>query len=277
MPHEYINPYRLFYGAIIPNWLMKRREISASAKQIYARLAQFAGEKGYCVPKIDTLADETGESTRNVIRGIKQLENVKLISKTRRGLNRSNRYYFLKHSWMEWIPEEVINPDVKDREPAQKTVNPGSDNLSHPEVTSCHHGSDKLSLLEVPLLSLPNVLRESFEENQYKRINNVSLDFKKLSLKQKTGALMNGYETNLVIDQDVLVSRFSDFGFEPLRVWAAILSSRGAKNPAGCFVSLLGDPKTSFSDDILQEAKSVMNSKALSAEEFADLFAGNRT
>ena len=43
---QYINPYKLFQGGFIPNWLMERKseEINPNAKLVYSRLLQYAYE-----------------------------------------------------------------------------------------------------------------------------------------------------------------------------------------------------------------------------------------
>jgi hypothetical protein len=46
-----INPFRLFVGSMIPNWLQCRPEVSQGAKLAYARLAQYAGKDGGCLPE----------------------------------------------------------------------------------------------------------------------------------------------------------------------------------------------------------------------------------
>jgi hypothetical protein len=55
-----INPYKLFVGSFIPNWLLKREEISQGAKLCYARLCQYAGEDGECYPSQKKLAEALG-------------------------------------------------------------------------------------------------------------------------------------------------------------------------------------------------------------------------
>jgi uncharacterized phage protein (TIGR02220 family) len=60
------NPYRMFVGAFIPNAIMEHPGLTSSAKLLWARLALFAGEKGYCWPSQETLADSIGVSVRTV-------------------------------------------------------------------------------------------------------------------------------------------------------------------------------------------------------------------
>ena len=95
------NPYKLFVGSMIPNWLMRRTEISANSKLLFARICQYAGEDGEAYPSQVTLAKELGMPTRNMQRALEELRKNGLIEAKRRGAGRSNGYIFLTHEWME--------------------------------------------------------------------------------------------------------------------------------------------------------------------------------
>ena len=94
------NPYLMFVGSFIPNWILCRKEIHSNAKLVFARLAQFAGPDGRCYPKRSTLACECGMSKRTVDRAIAQLKQFKLIEVERQGFDKPNRYFFIEHEWM---------------------------------------------------------------------------------------------------------------------------------------------------------------------------------
>jgi len=113
---KYINPYRLFVGSVIPNWLLQRKEISPGAKLCYARLCQYSGKNGLCYPKQVTLAKELGCSRSQVIRYLKELVKQGLIEKVRVGLQRANRYKFLRHNWMQLKPSHVRHLDVAQKQ-----------------------------------------------------------------------------------------------------------------------------------------------------------------
>ncbi len=100
-PPRRINPWRMFVGSMIPNWLQCRREISQGAKLAYARLAQYAGKGGDCFPRQITLAAELGVSERTANEYIRALVKSRLIEKERLGLGLSNRYFFLDHPWIQ--------------------------------------------------------------------------------------------------------------------------------------------------------------------------------
>ncbi|MDA8083861.1 MAG: helix-turn-helix domain-containing protein [Nitrospiraceae bacterium] len=109
---KYINPYNLFVGSFIPNWLLKRTEISPGAKLCYARLAQFAGKDGECFPGQSTLASEIGTGERQVRRYLSELEESELIETVQAGLHQTNHYRFLWHPWMEG-KDKKKNPSGK--------------------------------------------------------------------------------------------------------------------------------------------------------------------
>ncbi len=90
----------MFTGAMVPNWLLCRRELSQGAKLCYARLCQHAGEKGYCWPGQEILAAELGVGERQVRSYLHELRGFALISVEQRGLKKSNRYFFLDHPWI---------------------------------------------------------------------------------------------------------------------------------------------------------------------------------
>ncbi|SHF50612.1 Helix-turn-helix domain-containing protein [Fodinibius roseus] len=108
-----INPYKLWNGSFVPEWLMPRTEISQGAKLAYARLARFAGKNGYCNPKISTLAAEIGVSDRQCSTYLNELVEYELIAKKQRGLGKSNEYHFYSHKWME-LPSEVSEASGQD-------------------------------------------------------------------------------------------------------------------------------------------------------------------
>jgi len=104
-----INPFMLFIGAFVPNWLLIRPEISPGEKLCYARLCQFAGRNGIAFPKLETLAKELACSVSQVQRNLNVLIEQGLIEKDRAGLQASNHYYFLEHRWMS----EEMSSDVE--------------------------------------------------------------------------------------------------------------------------------------------------------------------
>lgn len=111
---SYVNPHKLFVGSFIPNWLLRRNEISPGAKLGYARLCQYAGKDGVCFPKQETLAKELGCSRSQIIRYLKELKAHNLIERQRIGLHCSNRYRFLYHPWMQDVISNSGHQEVAD-------------------------------------------------------------------------------------------------------------------------------------------------------------------
>ena len=94
------NPYRLFVGAFIPNALMQYTGLTQGAKLTWARLAQYAGEKGEAYPSLETLANDIGVKKLQVIQYLKELEKKQFIEVLRASgkdklLHKTNRYIFL--------------------------------------------------------------------------------------------------------------------------------------------------------------------------------------
>ncbi len=102
--NRYINPYRLFQGCIVPNWLLRRIEISSTAKLAYGRLIQYAGKDGLAYPSYATMARELAVSSRQAIRLIGELTQAGLLAAVSRergdGGATSNAYQFVDHIWM---------------------------------------------------------------------------------------------------------------------------------------------------------------------------------
>jgi hypothetical protein len=79
--------------APIPNEILRRTDLSPGAKLCCARLIQYAGKDGQAFPKLATLGEELGFSSRNVQRFIAELESHKLVTTQQRGRGQSNIYH----------------------------------------------------------------------------------------------------------------------------------------------------------------------------------------
>lgn len=97
---EPFNPYKLFHGAYIPNWLLKRPEVSHGAKLCYGRLIQYSGKHGQCFPSQGLLAEELGVLEQQARRYVKELKDLGLLRIIQHGLQKPNGYLFLCHDWM---------------------------------------------------------------------------------------------------------------------------------------------------------------------------------
>jgi len=95
-----INPYKVFIGAFIPNFVLKRGDLTNLSKLCYGRLLQYAGKNGYCFPKQSSLAEELACSENGVQLALKELVAKSLLFvETPKGKerlqHRSNKYYFI--------------------------------------------------------------------------------------------------------------------------------------------------------------------------------------
>lgn len=125
---RFINPHKLFFGAFAPNWLLRRTEISAGAKLLYAKLAQY-GRSGECYPGQERLAEELGVSPRQVRRYVQELEDEGLVLVRHTGNGRTNRYLFPVHPWME-LDGAGDDDDTEDPERPARPVRPDRNVLS---------------------------------------------------------------------------------------------------------------------------------------------------
>mgnify|MGYP001182385519 CR=1 FL=1 len=104
-PRGAINPYRLWTGAFLPNWLLSKPELTPNEKILYARLCQYAGRHGYAYPSVARLADDLAVSERTIFASIRKLREAGLIEVVdRKAEGRSSLYYFLEHEWMHSGP-----------------------------------------------------------------------------------------------------------------------------------------------------------------------------
>lgn len=162
-PDQAINTYRTNIGALVPNWLMRREDLSDGAKLLYARLQQYQGEDGDIKPKISTLAAELGKSERVVQNLIAELKEVKLIRVLdRRSLCTSNMYEILAHPWWQeaFVCYLVKRPELATVRPdLTKKVTSGT---SRRILREAHEESDVSPHEE----SFVSVKRISSEENQ---------------------------------------------------------------------------------------------------------------
>jgi hypothetical protein len=97
------NPFKLFVGSFIPNTLLQYPNLSPSAKLIWARLAQYAGQDGRAYPKMATIANQVGLSEVYVQKRLKELvDNGFLVRQKATGQQRlqhfPDTYSFLFHA-----------------------------------------------------------------------------------------------------------------------------------------------------------------------------------
>lgn len=81
---------------IIPNQTFEQSQLSVPARYLYCVLLKFCGKDEFCFPGQITLGKILGYTDKHIRTLLKELIDVKLISKKRRGWNRSNTYHVVK-------------------------------------------------------------------------------------------------------------------------------------------------------------------------------------
>ncbi len=104
------------YGQL-PRWLSQRKEISATAKVVYAALADYKGSSSSAYPSREELADRCGMNLSAVRDALRQLRVHGLIEVHRRGLGKTNLYTLLPppSGWVEF--EHLTRYGQEDRFP----------------------------------------------------------------------------------------------------------------------------------------------------------------
>lgn len=128
-----INPYMLFIGCNVPNWLMQSDIVSQGAKLCYGRLCQYSGADGRCFPKKVTLAKDLGVTKSGAWKYVEELKKALLIDE------KDGHFVFLSHNL---ISEESFRRETKV-------------SYRKPEVS-----------YRKPLYNEENQLRESIREEQ---------------------------------------------------------------------------------------------------------------
>ena len=144
-PGDIYNPWRRFVGCFVPNAITRRTDLSPTAKLIFGKLCQFAGQNGQAYPSYNTLAKEVGVERRQAIRGIKELVNFGLIRPEGKvkenGGYTSNVYFFLWHQ---------IFFDDGHTDPGDKNdTRGGVTNVTTPRCQKRHHLVSDMSPKEI--------------------------------------------------------------------------------------------------------------------------------
>lgn len=116
---EYYNPYMVFQGCIVPNCIMKRTDLTSTAKLCFGRLSQYAGSDGQCFPSLKQLSEELGVRETTIEKVIKDLILANLITKeSPKGIQKlmhfRNMYRFV---WNESLLER---PDFREQTPLKE-------------------------------------------------------------------------------------------------------------------------------------------------------------
>ena len=96
MSNSTFNPYHQFHGLFIPNFLMRRRELSSDAKFLYAQMALSMGESKEFFVSFEFISDEIGISSHDLRSAYEELEYYGLVKTTHHNAERiSCRFIFV--------------------------------------------------------------------------------------------------------------------------------------------------------------------------------------
>lgn len=131
--------------AMLPNWVMRRSELTASSKILYARLFQYAHRTGKAYPSQVKLANEIGVGDRQIRRCILQLSEYKLINLETSESPRGYVYSFpTHHEWMDDFEEDKIkNADIKSKPSVDIEYNHKSFMSYHPGIGKTRVSGEK--------------------------------------------------------------------------------------------------------------------------------------
>jgi len=93
---------------IIPNQIFEQSQLSVPARYLYCVLLKYCGKNEWCFPSQKTLGGVFGYSDKHIRTLLNELIEVKLISKKRRGWNRSNTYRVVKLLFTDRIPTSAL-------------------------------------------------------------------------------------------------------------------------------------------------------------------------
>ncbi len=126
----------------VPNFLLRRKDLSPGAKITYSLLLSYAWQDDFCFPAQERIAEDSGYSERQVRRTLVELRDKGLIDWKQRGLNRPNVYRLL--------------PVFKT--PSGAIVRPGPDTMSAPDRTRASaQDRTPMSAYKDPMKKIQNV------------------------------------------------------------------------------------------------------------------------
>ena len=127
------NPYQQFNGLFLPNFLLRRREISSDSKLLYAHMAFLIGDGRELHLNLEFLSEEIGLPFQNINIAYEDLEKYQLI-KTLSGDNAIKHCYFL-YADLLYGSQKVARETQKnsqamnDIEDIESFLNPGFERL----------------------------------------------------------------------------------------------------------------------------------------------------
>src|SRR5699024_5089292 len=130
------------------NWAMEVNRsglLKSNEAFVLLVLANYADEEWSCFPAQARLAQDTAQTTRSVVRQLKQLQRLgRVKTESRYGTGRGrigNRYFLLREAFQELLQNREIERGDTVSSESQNRMNTRSDNLS-PERLKCHPRHD---------------------------------------------------------------------------------------------------------------------------------------
>lgn len=112
-----INPFKMFVGCFVPNWLMQSDKYTQGAKLTYGKLCQYSGSDGRCFPKKVTLAKDLCVSKSSAWKYVQELKDGGLI------IEKDGYFMFLQSDDMD-IKSFTSETKVSYRKPEVSPVKP---------------------------------------------------------------------------------------------------------------------------------------------------------
>lgn len=131
--HISFSPFQQFQGLFMPNFLLRRREISSDAKILYSHMVLLMGEAKELHINLEFIADEVGISLQVLNSAYKELEQYKLIETiTNYTGNTSCRFIYadmLYGSQRVARDTQKISKAMSDIDDIESFLNPGFERL----------------------------------------------------------------------------------------------------------------------------------------------------
>ena len=127
------NPYQQFQELFIPNFLIRRRELSSDAKLLYAQMVLMMADNKELHVSLDLISDEIGASTHLLKSAYEELEKYKLIETT----TYDNGYESCKFVFSDMLygsqkaarATQKVSRAIDDIEDIESFLNPGFERL----------------------------------------------------------------------------------------------------------------------------------------------------
>jgi len=127
------SPYQQFHGLFLPNFLVRRRELSSDAKLLYAQMALMMGDNKELFVSLEFISDEIGISLHVLQSGYAELERYNLIETvTSNNGENSCRFIFadmLYGSQKVARATQKISKAMNDIDDIESFLNPGFERL----------------------------------------------------------------------------------------------------------------------------------------------------